>query len=64
MTELGAFLTAFVMVVFVLLGAAWLESSSKDDGRHEIRSQAIELGCAEWIVAVDGSTEFKWKDIN
>ena len=25
--------------------------------------KAVELGCAEWVVNVDGSTQFKWKEI-
>ena len=44
-------LTAIFMLVFQLA-----------EQRDELKQQAIERGCAEWVVKSDGSTTWQWKE--
>ena len=42
----------------LLLFAAFMVAEQRDD----LKQQAIERGCAEWVVKSDGSTTWQWKE--
>ncbi len=44
-------LTAIFMLVFQLA-----------EQRDDLKQQAVEHGCAEWVVNSDGATTWQWKE--
>ena len=50
-----------VCFLFILV-AAFTTLSLVASQRDELKQQAIERGCAEWVVKSDGSTTWQWKE--
>ena len=46
----------------VILVAAFIVVSLVASERDELKQQAVERGCAEWVVKSDGSTTWQWKE--
>jgi hypothetical protein len=46
----------------VILVAAFTTLSLVASQRDELKQQAVERGCAEWVVKSDGSTTWQWKE--
>ncbi len=51
-----------IVVLACLLVLSRIAESLDYDLSSKIIIEAVELGHAEWIVAHDGSVEFKWKE--
>ncbi len=49
----------FMFVTSLFLAICLLISSHKKD---ELRKQAVEQGCAEYVVDSDGETTWQWKE--
>lgn len=52
-------ISAIMCVCFILLlVAAFMVAYQRD----ELKRQAVERGCAEWVVKSDGSITWQWKE--
>lgn len=52
-------ISAIMCVCFILLLAATFMVAEQ---RDELKQQAVERGCAEWVVKSSGETTWRWKE--
>jgi hypothetical protein len=45
----------------IILISAFIVISLVASERDELKQQAVERGCAEWVVKSNGSTTWQWK---
>lgn len=50
----GLMCVCFLLILFAVFMIAYQ--------RDELKQQAVERGCAEWVVKSDGSTTWQWKE--
>lgn len=62
MKEFHAFIAGAILGISSLAGLMLMTGTAPKQLIAEHRQECVKRGIAEWVVKIDGTTEFKWKD--